>query len=329
MKEPAISIIIPVYNVEKYLKGCLDSIFKQTFSDFEMICIDDGSTDSSGKMLDEISSTHPNMQVFHTENAGISSARNFGLSKAQGKYVVFIDSDDSIVPNYLEALFEEIEHSGADIAACQRKMVPEIASWEKVEISPEKIQHITGDITGQFLSKKFKLGVEAVGKMWRRGLLPQAPFVPGLIYEDYCFFYTRYFKDLTRLSIINEDLYMITRSENSIMRSSFSEKKLLSFFKILREIKTHIENFDPIYHKKIFRRTHNNMIHRLLRELLRMPDNNQKEDFFLKFKEHFKAGLQDGSIQISHLKLKYKLLAICVISVKNMHFFQTAAKLLF
>jgi hypothetical protein len=122
---------------------------------------------------------------------------------------------------------------------------------------------------------------------------------------------------------------MITRSENSIMRSTFSEKKLLSFFKILREIKTHIENFDPIYHKKIFRRTHNNMIHRLLRELLRMPDNNQKKDFFLKFKEHFKAGLQDGSIQISHLKLKYKLLAICVISVKNMHFFQTAAKLLF
>lgn len=328
MKNPAISVIVPVYNVENYLEECLASIFRQTFQDFELICVDDGSTDSSGALLDKISPSNANMKVFHTKNAGQSAARNFGLSHAQGRYIVFIDGDDSIVPNYLEIFYTEIEQSQSDIVVCRRKSVPAICTWEAASVTPEKIQRIEGDIFGKYLRKEFKLGVEAYGIIWRRELLPDNPFVPGLIYEDYCFFYTRYFKDLRKISVVNEDLYMITKSVNSIMRSSLNSQKLSSFFKILQEIKMHIENFAPAYHSKIYYRTHNNMLHRSLRELVKMPAGDVKNDLLLQFRIYFRQGLQDGSIQIKYLKFKYKILAICAIWSKDITFFYKAAKIL-
>ena len=131
MGKAAVSIILPVYNVEKYLKDCLDSIFRQTFRDFELICVDDGSTDSSGKILDELAEANPVMQVFHTENHGLSAARNYGMSHAKGKYIVFIDSDDSVIPDYLEIFYREMEEHHSDLVACGRKMVPGIRQWEK------------------------------------------------------------------------------------------------------------------------------------------------------------------------------------------------------
>ena len=113
MEKAAISVIVPVYNVEKYLKESLRSIFRQSFNNFELICVDDGSTDSSGKILDELASENPVMQVFHTENHGLSAARNYGLSYAKGEYIVFIDSDDSITPDYLEIFYNEMDWQSA------------------------------------------------------------------------------------------------------------------------------------------------------------------------------------------------------------------------
>ena len=93
-----ISIIIPVYNVEKYLRECLDSILAQSYKDFEIILADDGSTDSSGNICDEYSMKYENIKVLHKNNNGLSSARNAGLDIAQGEYILFIDSDDVVSP---------------------------------------------------------------------------------------------------------------------------------------------------------------------------------------------------------------------------------------
>lgn len=93
---PKISIIVPVYNVEKYLRKCIDSILNQTFKDFELILIDDGSTDESGKICDEYNLKDNRIKVIHKENGGLSSARNAGLDIAQGEYIGFVDSDDWI-----------------------------------------------------------------------------------------------------------------------------------------------------------------------------------------------------------------------------------------
>ena len=102
---PKISIILPVYNVEKYLKQCLDSIINQTFTDFECICVNDGSTDSSLKILQQYASKDNRFKIINQENKGLSESRNIGLSVAIGDYILFIDSDDFIDNNFCEVLY--------------------------------------------------------------------------------------------------------------------------------------------------------------------------------------------------------------------------------
>lgn len=98
---PKVSIIVPVYKAEKYLNRCIDSILAQTFTDWELLLIDDGSTDRSGDICDEYAKKDTRIRVFHKENGGVSSARNLGLDSAQGEWVTFIDADDYILPDFL------------------------------------------------------------------------------------------------------------------------------------------------------------------------------------------------------------------------------------
>lgn len=104
MQKLKISIIVPVYNVEKYLSICIESILNQTFMDYELLLIDDGSTDASGDICDKYALKYENVFVFHQNNAGVSEARNFGIREARGQYITFVDSDDWLEPNYLEHL---------------------------------------------------------------------------------------------------------------------------------------------------------------------------------------------------------------------------------
>ena len=109
MSKTLISVIIPVYNAEKYLHKCVTSILSQTFTDFELLLINDGSNDLSGKICDEYATKESCIHVFHKENGGASSARNLGIDKAKGEWIVFVDSDDWVEPDYLEVLYDHIE----------------------------------------------------------------------------------------------------------------------------------------------------------------------------------------------------------------------------
>lgn len=113
-----VSIIVPVYNVEKYLRTCLDSILRQTFQDFELILIDDGSTDQSGQICDEYAAQHDCMIVLHKKNAGPNAARIDGIKLAKGTFITFIDSDDWIEPNHIELLVNSLKEKNADIVQC-------------------------------------------------------------------------------------------------------------------------------------------------------------------------------------------------------------------
>jgi len=118
MKSELISIIIPVYNVEDYLARCLESILFQSFKDFEVLLIDDGSTDGSGKICDAYAQNDTRIRVIHKVNGGVSSARNVGLNNANGQYISFVDSDDFVHPCFLEFLYNSIKSSKADISIC-------------------------------------------------------------------------------------------------------------------------------------------------------------------------------------------------------------------
>lgn len=108
---PAISVIVPVYKAEKYIHRCLDSIINQTFRDFELILIDDGSPDKSGEICDEYAAKDERVKVIHKENEGVSVARNCGIDKAQGKYISFVDADDEVAPTYMDTLNKYIQQS--------------------------------------------------------------------------------------------------------------------------------------------------------------------------------------------------------------------------
>ena len=116
---PTISIIIPVYNAEKYIHCCIESVLRQTFQDFELILVDDGSIDRSGEICDEYVNKDKRIKVIHQKNAGVSSARNVGLHVAQGKYIAFCDSDDELLPDYLAIMINEPEKAELLIAGYQ------------------------------------------------------------------------------------------------------------------------------------------------------------------------------------------------------------------
>lgn len=132
-----VSVIVPIYNSEKYLKRCVDSILSQTFSDFELLLVDDGSTDGSGSICDEYSVKDSRVRVFHKENGGVSSARNLGLDNARGEWITFVDSDDYLEESFLAELsvFEDVDFviSGGRFINKGRNYAPQSISKMKVE----------------------------------------------------------------------------------------------------------------------------------------------------------------------------------------------------
>ena len=118
-----ISVIVPVFNSGSYLSNCLDSILNQTYSDLQVICVDDGSSDNSGDILDHYQKKDPRIQVIHQPNSGVSTARNNGIEHAKGDYITFVDSDDEIEPDMYECLIGLIEEYQADIAHCGYKKI--------------------------------------------------------------------------------------------------------------------------------------------------------------------------------------------------------------
>lgn len=115
-----ISVIIPVYNSAPYLKRCIESVLRQTLLEWEIMLVDDGSTDESGAICDEYVENHANIRVYHKHNEGASLARKYGLSKVQGEYVTFVDSDDLVEEDYLERLYQAMKQYGTKIAACDQ-----------------------------------------------------------------------------------------------------------------------------------------------------------------------------------------------------------------
>ena len=116
-----ISIIVPVYKVEKYLDRCIESVLAQTYTDFELILVDDGSPDNCPAMCDAWAEKDSRIRVIHKPNGGLSSARNAGLDIMKGEYVTFIDSDDTVLPNYLERLLTALTVNSADVSVCSLK----------------------------------------------------------------------------------------------------------------------------------------------------------------------------------------------------------------
>lgn len=174
-----ITVIVPVYNTEPYLPQCLDSILAQTYTDLEILLIDDGSTDRCGEICDRYAARDPRIRVFHTENRGLSAARNIGLDNAQGDYIGFIDSDDWIEPDMYEVLMKKAEETGADVVECGMfreypAQTVEQKRLDEVMSSNEAIQAL--------LQKRITNTVW--NKLWKSRCFESIRFPIGRVYEE-------------------------------------------------------------------------------------------------------------------------------------------------
>lgn len=222
-----ISILVPVYNVEKYLSRCLDSILAQTLTDYEVILVNDGSTDQSGVICDRYAAEHDRIKVIHQENAGVSQARNRLLAAARGEYITFVDSDDAIEPKYLETLLEDLQKTGADISICswsevsQEGLRTEI-SWDNKE---NGFQNWTTEQAVKALLYQKSIDTNLWGKLYTNEVLKDIVFPKGKAYEDLAVAYQIFLK-AKRVCYRPEPLYLYTTNTSGISQSAFTPRRM-------------------------------------------------------------------------------------------------------
>ena len=213
---PQISVIVPIYNVEKYLERCIESILKQTFLDFELILIDDGSPDRCGEICEEYAAKDPRIYVIHQKNGGLSAARNAGIdyvfSDSDSEWITFIDSDDWIHPEYLERLYAAVMQNNKEIAVCAHIITGDMPPQEEKNISPDVVEIAPEEL---FVNNR-ATAVIACAKMYKKSLFETIRYPVGRLHEDEFVTYRLLF-GCPRLSFIPDGLYFYYQNPDGIM----------------------------------------------------------------------------------------------------------------
>lgn len=205
-----ISVIVPVYNSKMYLSRCFDSILAQTYEQFELLIINDGSTDGGGEICDSYEKKDCRIKVFHTDNKGVSAARNLGLNHAVGDYISFVDSDDWIEPFFFEALVKKAKETNADVVECGwfNEYPNKTVEKKKNDVILSGKEAVRALLHGQMLTFLWN-------KLWRRQLFDQIRFPEGRIYEDTAVVY-KIMALVDCVATIDTSAYHYSFRENSI-----------------------------------------------------------------------------------------------------------------
>lgn len=221
---PKISVIVPVYNVEPYIYRCVDSILNQTFTDFELILVDDGSPDNCGKICDEYAEKDPRIHVIHQENGGLSAARNAGIdwamNNSDSKWITFIDSDDWVHPQMLSMLFNIAEKEDLLLVLCQYQQQQHQTQYilydnVKYSIKLPELAYI----------ENYSISMIACSKLYNKSILKKHRFLVGKLHEDAFFTYKVLF-ECSKVAIIDFPLYFYMINNNGITHSPWKPKRL-------------------------------------------------------------------------------------------------------
>lgn len=241
-----VSIIVPIYNVERYINRCIDSIINQTYKNIEIILVDDESPDNCGKICDNYAKKNEKIKTYHKKNGGLSDARNYGLKFATGKYIAYVDSDDWIEPNMIEILVNNLEKSQADIAMCGTKVVNEDSIFYNKWYDEDKILNKNEGLTA--LLENRIITSHAWNKIYKKEIIQKVPWPKGRLYEDIHIMH-KIFKLCKKIAISKEYLYNYYQRDNSICNN----KILLNEFEY---VDAFLERYvdmkdDSIVYKKI------------------------------------------------------------------------------
>lgn len=221
-----LSIIIPVYNKQRYLPGLLERLREQTFSEYECLLIDDGSTDGSGAVCDEFAARDARFQVFHIPNGGVSHARNVGLDKAHGEYVTFIDSDDSILPDYLENLVRCIETSGADLVISGFEKVTADGAVARTVVPCKRGTWTFQDLLPEFVAEQKESGIfgYCFAKIFSRKLVSNIRFDESLKLAEDLDFYLNLYEIIETIFLDDHTGYLYLQEAENSTGNTASEK---------------------------------------------------------------------------------------------------------
>lgn len=220
---PIVSIVIPVYNAGRFLWECVNSVRKQTFTDWEAILVDDGSTDKSVGICDKVVQDEPRFSVIHKENGGVSSARNAGIEAARGKYLAFLDADDVLVPTFLEKMVDAAETYGTDLTICCYERFR--GDWTQKYVFT-RFSLVLMKERQQFLmvyteSRTNLFGVSIWAKLYRMDYIRAGGlrFDPEITYEEDCDFNVRYLAYVNTVAAIGDILYRYRQSDVTLSKA--------------------------------------------------------------------------------------------------------------
>jgi len=276
---PFISIIIPIYNTEPYLRRCLDSVLSQSFEDFELLLIDDGSRDASGTICDEYARKDKRIKVFHKANGGVSAARNVGLEHAKGEWIYFVDADDEVLPNGLQALIGGISDDVDIVMGGLEKCDGQGNVLYEMEKGPDLLSKRDGILINYGASKVCagNWGWMTI-RFFRNTILQHnnIRFDDDVVYNEDELFVVRYLcacKGLTHY--VNTSVYRYYESTNSVMESTkhaFNPKVLTSFDSLVRMYRTIA--YDKDSDSELIRIAKDGIINRYLMILGQMQQHN-------------------------------------------------------
>ncbi|NDV84916.1 glycosyltransferase [Bacteroides sp. 51] len=300
--KPLISIIIPVYNVEKYLADCIVSIQNQTYEKLEIILINDGSTDKSGTICDQYKLKDDRIKVIHKENGGLSDARNTGLVVCTGEYISFVDSDDYVSNEYVECLYTLLVRFSVDISTCLLMDVMDGIPLQQ----KKKTKLVEGKCTSRdavkYVLQERCIMTSACGKLFSNKVFQNTFFPKGRLFEDLSTIY-KLFDKVEYIAHSNEKKYYYRKNPQSIMNSSVSSKTLDiidAHYEILDFVKVKYPDLKPLVYNRLVRYCVS-FLYRIMH--MKYCDPLLAREFIYVVKKHVK------SYVFSHYKLKSKILA--------------------
>ena len=223
-----ISVIVPVYKVEPYLRQCVDSILGQTYRDIEVLLIDDGSPDRCGEICDEYERQDARVRVFHTENRGLSAARNLGVSAAKGDYIGFVDSDDWIEPDMYEVLLRRMQETGADIGVCG--LWYEFAT-KRIESPCTEAVYAPNDAIYALICGDLK--IQVMNKLWSIEIAKMLQFPEGHVFED-IFAVHHVLLKTEQVATVGRTMYRYRQRKGSIARV-YPMQNLIDYWNAIHE----------------------------------------------------------------------------------------------
>ncbi len=290
-----ISVIVPVYNVEKYIRNCLDSIINQTYKDLEIILVDDGSTDNSGVICDEYAQKDKRIKVIHKENGGQSTARNVGLKNATGEFIGFVDSDDTIESNAYEKLISAID--GVDLAICGHNVITDITVTTK-----SKGEENFLDEEGLWQEIFGRLNNAVWNKLFRRDLIKDIKFDPNFAHGEDLIFNILYLKNAKNGKFIDLPLYNYFKRGGSITTGEFTRRKLLEIDSKEEALRLIKEFYPPMIKtaKKYCFRSRMNISRNIYKA-------NEQKNYIIELKEYKKYALENYACVKNELTKKERV----------------------